>query len=479
MSMKNMHSKTKRPFDFGAPKKNNLPIRNGQQENHRDKKAFNFHNELAPKFITDLAVHPKKIQELEEWLKLNVLRTEMKYAPLLLITGPTGSGKTSTINILCKKIGISITEWVNPVDQDYELFRNSGQLNNFMEFLSESKWNSLFDTGNNKNLTLVKDFPNAVIHQPEEFFNVLEMCYYKTNRPIVFICTDSSSSDINLSRSLFPEDIIVKYSIAHISFNACASSLMKAAVKRAKLLVQEYPDFFKQPSSVTVDAILASSMGDIRNAINQFYFASLIGTEDLPTVTSTSQNVGNKRKRSANIKTIQCMSRDENLGLFHGLGRVLNPKRNETNNSWRLNCNVEKLIDEFSIQPTMFTSFLFENYLKYFGDINDASRAAEILSFSVMFLDNWNDRYETLIFGLWISVLGLMIFNEHRVSKWNQIRGPTKVLKKDGNGFNAPCCIDGSGRCCKFVRFPSRTTPRLCRMQTAGGSRREPYISYF
>lgn len=121
------------------------------------------------------------------------------------------------------------------------------------------------------------------------------------------------------------------------------------------------------------------------------------------------------------------MSKDEKLGLFHGLGRILNPKRQQVNNSWRLNCDIEKLVNEFSTQPTLFTTFLFENYLKYFGKIDDVSHAVEILSTSLNFLNNWTDNQDNSVFGLWISILGLMVYNEHKVSKWNQIRGPTRI----------------------------------------------------
>lgn len=123
------------------------------------------------------------------------------------------------------------------------------------------------------------------------------------------------------------------------------------------------------------------------------------------------------------------MLKDETLGFFHGLGRVLNPKRIEVNGQQKVNCDFEKLIEEFSTLPGIFTSFLFENYIQYFGDINDISEAAQILSTSQIFLDKWHDRHETLVFALWVSVMGLMIHNQHRVSKWTQIKGPTKVNK--------------------------------------------------
>lgn len=143
----------------------------------------------------------------------------------------------------------------------------------------------------------------------------------------------------------------------------------------------------------------------------------------MPTV--QHQKPGSKRKRTDG-SSIQVMSRDENLGLFHGLGRVLNPKRDDNN---RISCDFDRLVDEFSTQPGIFTGFLFENYLKYFGDLADVNEASEILSLSQTFLEKWIDRHDILTFAVWISVLGLMVHNGHKVSRWNQIRAPTKVKK--------------------------------------------------
>nr|CAI5858988.1 unnamed protein product [Callosobruchus analis] len=323
-------------------------------------------------------------------------------------------------------MGISVSEWVNPIDQDYEV-KGQNQIAQFMEFLGDSKWNSLFDS-DEKKITLVKDFPNAVIHRPEQFFDVLEECSYKTDCPIVFICTDSNSNNIDSVRLLFPDEIMAKYSIAHISFNACASSLMKNAIKRAMELIKERADCFKQPAAS--EAIVASSMGDIRNTMNQFYLASLKEAGEFPTIQSLKQSKGSKRKKPDKGSKLKGMSKDESLGLFHGLGRVLCPKREKVGTSWRLSHDVGKLVDEFAIQPSMFVSFLFENYLKYFGDLKDACHASEILSICAGLLNRWSGDQETLIPALWTAVLGLMVFNEHKVSRWNQIRGPVKFNKR-------------------------------------------------
>lgn len=126
------------------------------------------------------------------------------------------------------------------------------------------------------------------------------------------------------------------------------------------------------------------------------------------------------------------MMRDESLGLFHGLGRVLNPKTQQKGDRCTIQCDFNRLIDEFSSQPNTIQNFLFENYLRYFGDAEDVCRAAEVLSISEAFLNTWKDGYNGVVIELWFIILGLMVFNKHKVSKWNQLRAPTKMNKKQG-----------------------------------------------
>lgn len=39
---------------------------------------------------------------------------------VLLLTGPPGCGKTTTILVLAQEMGIQIQEWVNPVMQEFK-----------------------------------------------------------------------------------------------------------------------------------------------------------------------------------------------------------------------------------------------------------------------------------------------------------------------------------------------------------------------
>lgn len=156
-----------------------------------------------------------------------------------------------------------------------------------------------------------------------------------------------------------------------------------------------------------------------------------VGTQDLPTVVSSEQKPGVKRKRAPQKSSaIKSMMRDESLGLFHGLGRVLNPKFERKGERLVVQCDFDKLIDEFSSQPQTIENFLFENYIRYFGDTEDLCRAAEVLSVSDAFFNNkWREGHDGVVMGLRFIVLGLMVFNKHKVSKWNQIKAPTKIKK--------------------------------------------------
>ncbi|XP_070564525.1 cell cycle checkpoint protein RAD17-like [Ptychodera flava] len=73
-----------------------------------------------PKVQTDLAVHKKKISEVETWLQQHCAAGRQKKSAILLLTGPAGAGKTATMNVLCQEMGIEIQEWVNPLLPAFE-----------------------------------------------------------------------------------------------------------------------------------------------------------------------------------------------------------------------------------------------------------------------------------------------------------------------------------------------------------------------
>ncbi|OMJ22003.1 Cell cycle checkpoint protein RAD17 [Smittium culicis] len=90
----------------------------------------------------ELAVHPKKVEQVYSWLN-NALYNP-KYNPynrLLLLLGPTGSGKTAVVRSLASELDYDIIEWVNSVNlqsinspvSNYDEIGVSKQFSNFLQ----------------------------------------------------------------------------------------------------------------------------------------------------------------------------------------------------------------------------------------------------------------------------------------------------------------------------------------------------------
>lgn len=152
-----------------------------------DFKSSNWIENFAPCTKTDLAIHAKKLNEVEDWFRAIKEKSIKNSAPILLLTGPSGSGKTAVIKILAKDFGYTISEWITPVDIEHTRYDRSdsdkityseSQNDKFAQFLFQSsRYRSVFDTSS-KRLVLVEDFPNVFLKDPGSFEGILEYGYF-------------------------------------------------------------------------------------------------------------------------------------------------------------------------------------------------------------------------------------------------------------------------------------------------------------
>ncbi|XP_076973538.1 cell cycle checkpoint protein RAD17 isoform X2 [Tamandua tetradactyla] len=320
-------------------------------------------DKYQPETQQELAVHKKKIEEVEIWLKAQVLERQPKQGgSILLITGPPGCGKTTTIKILSKEHGIQVQEWINPVLSDFQKddskemsnlessFRTfpyipcQSQMAVFKEFLLRAtKYNKLQMLGDDlrtdKKIILIEDLPNQFYRDPQTLHEVLRK-YVRIGRcPLVFIISDSLSGDNN-QRLLFPKEIQEECSISNISFNPVAPTIMMKFLNRI-VTIEANKNGRKiiVPDKTSLELLCRGCSGDIRSAINSLQFSSLKGVNYLwprkkglsSLKSDAALSKSKQRKKSNGIsenQEIQAIGgKDVSLFLFRALGKILYCKR--------------------------------------------------------------------------------------------------------------------------------------------------------
>ncbi|XP_060645500.1 cell cycle checkpoint protein RAD17 [Drosophila nasuta] len=416
----------------------------GEQQDETDTAGLapivsdNWIESFAPSCSDDLAVHPKKLEEVRNWL-LHCQALRSKYpAQICLITGPAGSGKTATLRVLAQEFGYALQEWINPVDcEEIQMLGDqptgnsyaSSQLEAFKSFLLRaSRYKSLL-TAQNKRILLVEDFPNVLLKDAATIFEELMdeyMSYGKS--PLVFIVADSKSRVLNISYKLFTDQLKAKLRIEHICFNAIAATIMQRSMKRFGTLMQQeqHKALYKLPTQNVMDSIVVCAQGDIRNALINLHFGSLKGAPSMATkqlqLNVSAPSKGRKKKATNTLKSI---GRDESITMMHALGRVFNPKYAE-DNAQRLLHSPEDLAEAFCTEPRNFVNFIHANYLPHFLDISHAMEAVNDIGVADMLLQEYRDDSLGLV-GLNIAVRGCMVPNVAPVSGWMPVRGPKRL----------------------------------------------------
>lgn len=417
-------------------------------------------DKYKPETQHELAVHKKKIEEVETWLKAEVIEMKPKQGgSILLITGPPGCGKTTTVKILSKEHGIQVQEWVNPVlpdfqKDDYKELLNldskvyivpyQSQIAVFNDFLLRAtKYSKLQmlgeDLTTDKKIILVEDLPNQFYRDSHALHEILRKYMQIGRCPLVFIISDSVSGDSN-QRLLFPKKIQEECSISNISFNPVAPTIMMKFLNRIVTIeASKSGGRVVVPDKTSLELLCQGCSGDIRSAINSLQFSSSKGEINLwskkkrtslksdAAISKSKQR--RKHKNALENQEIQAIGgKDVSLFLFRALGKILYSKRAPLAelDSPRLPAHLseherdtllvqpEEIVEMSHMPGDFFNLYLHQNYIDFFMEVDDLVRASEFLSFADVLGGDWNTRSLLREYSTSVATRGVMHSNKSR-----------------------------------------------------------------
>ncbi|BFZ16755.1 hypothetical protein BsWGS_19794 [Bradybaena similaris] len=422
----------------------------------------------------DLAIHKKKVEVVAEWLAQNSENITKHKVPILLLTGPPGAGKTACINVLCSELGISIQEWSSTSEQaadqwsdggfqvgersSVDVYTSQSQTSLFHNFLlrankyraldlttSQHRQSSIegsCQTTRRKCAIVVEDFPNIFFRDAQKFHEILRNYRYSGHCPLVFIMSDSNSSSGSIQK-LFPKDLQCQLHITNISVNPVAPTIL---IKLLQAVVSKEARQSKlpAPSAAVVEAIAASSSGDVRAAINTLQFACRTDTSDLKALypliatskrknrgslsksrSDSSSGAGKENSQSGSIQRL-LGAKDTSVFLFHAVGKILYFKRGDPKEHPNyqnlpahlkeydrdpLLCVPEDVASKSHLSGDYFNSFLHENYVDFLSSVEDLERATQYFSDADYLSALWIAREELQHYSVSVATRGYIHSN--------------------------------------------------------------------
>ena len=69
-------------------------------------------------------MHKKKVEEVRDWLKRADASLQLGLTPtprMLVLSGPTGSGKSAMLQVLAQELQFEVCEWLEPRSEAFNL----------------------------------------------------------------------------------------------------------------------------------------------------------------------------------------------------------------------------------------------------------------------------------------------------------------------------------------------------------------------
>jgi cell cycle checkpoint protein len=340
----------------------------------------------CPQSASELCPAPKKVKEVKEWLLSHAQITEggggkglpitNPNTPVLVITGPTGGGKSTTVELLCKELGLKLLTWNAPTPTLWhEYLYQSGAGNTYVSKLGEfeaflrrstllspipllattqtiaqegktpptpSSASAAASTsisrskiavvGGNpkeneqkkkkkKDVILIDDLPNIhTVDQQKSLLSVLDKYCRSSRFPIVLCLSNVQKSGEQGGREKDRQSYLQDRLLLMLeSVGALVVNFPPVTTTRITKVLQRISDREKvvlEKKSLT--EIAEVSNGDIRNAVNSLQF-SMVGygsSEEEPNKATTATAAAGLKKRKRGKGKRQSLPLEPPAGLF-------------------------------------------------------------------------------------------------------------------------------------------------------------------
>ncbi|XP_055328039.1 cell cycle checkpoint protein RAD17-like isoform X2 [Paramacrobiotus metropolitanus] len=375
--------------------------------------------ETASASLKDLCVRNPKIEEIAAWITNMANPTTSR---ILLMTGPPGSGKSTSVRLIAQELSTKIVEWESPVvqyipDGDNAFYESYESLfSNFLLRSSRYNQQSVVDTPGmdsrkDARVIVVEDLPNFCFRDPTKLHGVLRNFVSCSCTGLVIVLTENNAENQQLWR-LFPPSLISELNITHIRINPVVKTSMK------RILTQILKAEYSQSTVIspdTLEDVIDSSNGDIRGAVSALQFA----------VEGRRSERGGKKQKTETIHGKGFSNRDTSLLLFRAVGRVFYVKRNTNEvpvvnglpasahdqRRFPLTYIPEEIAERCPTSTDNLLSFINGNYLYFLPHLSDAVSGAERFSVADLIDSAWTSREKVRDCATSVVIRGLMHLN--------------------------------------------------------------------
>ncbi|KAH9844657.1 Rad17 cell cycle checkpoint protein [Teratosphaeria destructans] len=369
---------------------------------------------FAPVDLSELAVHKRKVADVRNWLETAVNGRRHK---VLVLKGAAGTGKTTTVNLLAKDMGIEVSEWRNPAGfemvsdsslstaaQFEEFIRRAGKMSGLAlsssmdAVMQESAHTSQPQKdAHRRQVLLIEEFPNTFSRSSSTLRSFRSTIAQYVASPAVqegrvspvvmvisetLLSTNTAAADSFTAHRLLGPELTNHPYIDMIEFNPIAPTYLTKALETIVVKEARKSGRRKTPGPQVLKHL--AETGDVRSAVSTLEFLCLRGDDGDVWSTKVAFTKPKKARTEPNMTKAEedalrlITNRESNLGIFHAAGRVVFNNRVEPAPSagiaqppsWlpqhRRTKVPEKdmnvLIDELGTDAPTYLAALHENY---------------------------------------------------------------------------------------------------------------------